>query len=259
MVRMLLRPGWILTHLVVLGIAVLFVNLGLWQLDRHAERQDEEAHLASLQDLPAVPLDALLSQDDPHLRLAEVTGRFLPEDEVRLSPRSRNELPGFEVLTPMALPDGRTLIVDRGWIPLDQDPPPPPEGEVSLVVRLREPASARQVLTGDGGRVQLVSNVDMDVLAPLLDQPITAAWGEVVDEEARLAGVIPRPAEPARPESSGNNLSYAMQWFAFAIIGLVGYPLLLRRRMSDRRRAVASPSDAADSPRGDHAQMSPLP
>lgn len=233
MARLLLRPGWILSHLAVIAIGVLFVNLGMWQLDRHAERQAEEARISALQGADPVPLDALLAEPDPHLRLATVTGTYLPEAELRLSPRSRNERPGYEVLTPMALPDGRTLVVDRGWVPLDQDAPPPPEGEVEVVARVREPATARQVLPAGGDRAELVSNVDLDVLGPQLDRPITSAWVEVVDEERRLAGVIPRPAEPAEPPGSSNNLSYALQWFAFAGIGLVGYPLLLRRRMAD--------------------------
>ena len=32
MYRFALRPKWILSHLFVIGLAVLFVNLGFWQL-----------------------------------------------------------------------------------------------------------------------------------------------------------------------------------------------------------------------------------
>jgi cytochrome oxidase assembly protein ShyY1 len=239
MVRQLLRPGWVLTHLAVGAIAVGLVSLGLWQLDRHAERGAEVARIAAVVQAPPAPLDRVLLEDDPYLRLAAVTGTYVPEGEVRLGPRSRNDLPGFEVLTPLRLPDGRTLVVDRGWVPLDEVPPPPPAGRVSATVRVREPGTARQVLRADDGSVELVSAVDLDVLREGLERPVTDAWVEVVDEEARAAGAIPRPAEPPRAPGSANHLSYAVQWFAFAAIGLVGYPLLLRRRLADARTRPA--------------------
>jgi surfeit locus 1 family protein len=235
MARALLRPGRVVTHLAVVAIAVLFVQLGFWQLDRHAERQREEARIAAAVAAPPAPLDRLLEGDgDPVLRLATVTGRWVPQDEVQLSPRSRNDLPGYDVLTPLRLPGGRTLLVDRGWVPLDVPAPPPAEGEVALTVRLRAPQRARQALPPGDGPSEVVSAVDLQRLAPQLDDPLTAVWGEVVDEPAREAGALPRPAEPPTAPGSGNHLSYAVQWFSFTAIGLVGYPLLLRRRLSDR-------------------------
>lgn len=234
MPRLLLRPGWILTHLAVVVIAITFINLGLWQLDRHDERQADNVRITAAQQSDAVPLDSALTADDLYLQPATIAGTFEGAD-VRLSPRSRNQFPGFEVLTPLRLDDGRRLLVNRGWVPLDQPVPRAQTGEVSLTGRLRLPAPARQVLPVDGDVVELLSNPDLAVLAGQVPDLIDSAYFEVVDEEARNAGVLPRPAEPVALDA-GNHFSYALQWFAFTIIGLTGYPLLLRQRIADEQR-----------------------
>lgn len=261
--RLLLRPGWIVTHLAVVVIAVTFVNLGLWQLERHAETRVENERITQAAQSAALPVDQALQQQQLVLQPVTATGTFAQGADVRLSPRSRNQIPGFEVLTPLRLPDGRNLLVNRGWVPLDADIPSPPPGEVALKGRLQLPARARQVLPVDGDTAELVSNPDLELLADQIPDLIDVAYMDAVDEEAREAGVVPRPAEPVALDA-GNHLSYAMQWFAFTAIGLIGYPLLLRRRMADageadprspRQIAGAVPDD--DGSDGAAAEVSP--
>lgn len=248
MPRLLLRPGWILTHLAVVAIAITFISLGMWQLDRHEERQADNVHISAAAESTVIPLDQAMAQEDPVLQPATATGTFEGPD-VRLAPRSRNELPGFEVLTPLRLDDGRTLLVNRGWVPLDDPIPPAPTGVVAVDGRVRQPAAARQVLRTDDGEIELVSNPDTVVLAEQVPDLIDDVYLEVVDETARNAGVVPRPAEPVALDD-GNHLSYAMQWFAFTVIGLIGYPLLLRRRIADEAEggddAPTAPGGGAD-------------
>jgi cytochrome oxidase assembly protein ShyY1 len=255
----LLRPGWIVTHLAVVAIAVLFTNLGLWQLERHAETRVENVVIEAQQQADPAPVADALAGPDLFLVPVTVTGRYVQGADVRLSPRNRNQLPGYEILTPMQTVDGDVLMVNRGWMPLDEPLPAAPQGEVSLTGRLQPSAAAQQVLPVGGPEIELVSNPDLDVLAAQVPGLVTAAIVEVVDEEARNTGVLPRPAEPV-PLDAGNHFSYAMQWFAFTVIGLIGYPLLLRRRIDDERRAVQpdrdtssarTPADDADRPRSE--------
>ncbi|WP_108666129.1 SURF1 family protein [Euzebya rosea] len=249
MPKQLLRPGWVLTHLVVIAIAVSFISLGLWQVRRHHEQVEENTRVeAQLASSPAALEDALASPDIDLLPV-RATGTFEADEQLQLAPRSRNERPGFEVLAPLRLDDGRALLVNRGWMPLDSELPAPPAGEVTVTGRLRTPFDSRQVLTDDAGTITLVSSVDTDVLAEQVDDLITVGWLEVVDEQAREQGVLPRPAEPPVLEA-GPHLNYAAQWFAFTIIGLIGYPLLLRRRLADADRESV---DRAGASRTDHA------
>ncbi|MGI9017206.1 MAG: SURF1 family protein [Euzebya sp.] len=231
--HLLVRPGWIATHLAVIAIAITFSSLGLWQLDRSAQVKAENRRLEQVMDGAPLPLEESLAAGDVDLRPTVATGTYQTDQQVQLSPRSRNERPGFDVLTPFTLPDGRTLIVDRGWLPLDSEIPPPPSDPVTVTGRLRLPATARQVLPPGGDRAELVNNVDLTVLGRQVDQVVEGAYLEVVDDRGSAAGELPRPAEPVVLDD-GPHLPYAFQWFAFTLIGLIGYPLLLRRRMADQ-------------------------
>ena len=69
------------------------------------------------------------------------------------------------------------------------------------------------------------------------DVYVTAQWQ---DPEA-VDGV---PALPEPPEADEvNHLSYAFQWFAFALIPLVGWPIVLYRiTRRDRARTEPQPT-----------------
>ena len=96
-------------------------------------------------------------------------------------------------------------------------------------------------------------------------QPPTVKW-----QGGRVSGVIaPGPRLVAVPAQAGlaenalpdpaslpnNHWSYAVQWFLFAVVGLVGWPVLLQRTARDERGAAAGApgdgGDAAPAPTGD--------
>ena len=246
---MLLKPGWIITHVAVVAIAVAFINLGLWQLQRRTEVSADNARVAAVIEASPVPLTTALLDDPTEFRPVTVEGTFVQQADVSLSPRSRNGRPGFEVLTPLRLAadPATTVLVNRGWVPLDESVPPPPVEPTTIRARLQLSRDARQVLADDDGAVETLTSVDLDELLPQIEGLTGPAYVDVVDEDARQAGVIPRPADPPSLES-GNHLSYALQWFAFTVIGLVGYPLLLKRRMDDADVPVAAGSSGTAEP-----------
>ena len=71
--------------------------------------------------------------------------------QVLIRNRSYQGQPGFHVVTPLQLADGRALLVNRGWIPLTEDgstptPPAPPSGPVVVTGRARAVAAAGRLL-----------------------------------------------------------------------------------------------------------------
>lgn len=233
-----MRPKWIAGHLLALALVVLFVTLGFWQLGRHAERAERNAAIEAGLDAPPAPLDRLPPEGRDYRR-ALVRGRYLADAEVLLTPRTEHG-PGHHVLVPLRLDDGRLLVVDRGWVPFQLDTPPlraaePPTGEVQVSgVLLPATEVDPRAVHGEGGRLLRVAAVD----------PVTVAGEGAVtdvfllrDEETPAGGELPlRPAVPS-PEA-GPHLSYAVQWFLFALVGVVGYPILLHRVVSERRAEI---------------------
>lgn len=236
MYRFLLTRRWLLLHVAVVVIAVLFVNLGLWQLRRLDERRAANALISQRMSAPPQPLDEVLASGSPEqvaYRRVRVSGSYAPADEVLLSPRSDNEEPGHHVLTPLLSTEGATVVVDRGWVPYELDVPPvaqaaPPDGQVSVTGMLMpdEPAQ-RSGSRGASDRLSFVSNVDLGRIAPQLSSRPVALW-LLLGEQQPQGGELPRPPDP--PDlSEGPHLSYAIQWFLFTGVGVFGYPLLIRR------------------------------
>lgn len=259
MYRFLLRPRWLAAHVVVAAVAVVLVNLGLWQLSRHEERSTTNARIAERLEQPPRDLGelAVSADDDLEFRRVRVTGRYLADEEVLLSPRGWHGQPGHHLLTPLVTENGDAILVDRGWVPFEHDSPPvdeasPPDGTVEVAGWLlpNEPAQRFAPELGDG-RLAKVSRVDLGRLEQQLDRSLLPYYVQLRDQRPPTPeGSLPRPAEPPDVGDDGNHLSYAIQWFSFAAVGLVGYPLLIRRAARDGRDDGRA-EDGQDGDRGD--------
>lgn len=237
--RRLLTPRWLVGHVFVVAIAVTCVILGAWQLDRLQERRVANlVHAARFEESPQ-PIDRLLQLagddiDSLEFRRATATGEFRPDEEVLVRSRVRDGIAGFGVITPLVDPDGSAVAVDRGWVPLEFNTvpvaaAPPPEGTITVtgVVRLSEQRGALGRDDASAGPDDSLSRIDLD----LLDDLVTAQLEPVYLQELGSGSPIDLPATTPPPDfdDEGPHLSYAIQWFSFAVVGAIGYGFLLRR------------------------------
>ena len=223
-----LRHGILI--LVAVIVAATCVSLGLWQLDRLHGRRDVSAMLYARVNEPEAPVATVPAEALPY-RHVTATGTYDPAHEWILSGRTTAAgEPGNHVLTPLRLDDGTAVVVDRGWVPLDVRGVPV-TGTAAAI----------------GGRVT-VTGVAMppDETAPASPAPSIAARVDLARAGLpyRLLSVyvllrtqtpsqqLPIPAPPPTFDE-GPHLSYAIQWFSFATIAVVGCGALLVR---DRRR-----------------------
>ena len=249
--RFWLRPKWVVGHVICLLLVVLFVNLGFWQLRRLDEKQAANATIETRGALPVEPVNRVIATTPPDelaYRRASATGRYDVAGEVLIRFRSLNEVPGRHVLTPMVLDDGTALAVNRGFLPDSvTGTPPPPAGEVE-VVGLLLPSQQRQGLgptDPTGGRLTELARADLGRLQQQYDRPLLPVYLQL-ERQAPPSGDGPTLLPP--PETSeGPHLGYAGQWFLFALVGAVGWPLLLRRTAAEQRRAP--PPDRTDEER----------
>jgi surfeit locus 1 family protein len=254
MYRFLRSPRWVAGHVLVLVTVVTFASLGLWQLRRLEDRQAHNALLADRIAQPAVDLaSSPLDTDDLAYRPVELSGTYLHDQEVLLSTRSQRGQPGHHILTPLRTSDGDVVVVDRGWVPLELDDPPvaqaaPPSGEVRVEGLLFPSVPARRsgALDGSDAALQFVSHVDLEVLGAALGTDVYPLY-VLAREQRPPQADLPRPAEPPAL-TEGNHLSYAVQWFLFAAVVVVGYPLLLRRTARDERHDDTRQTQDAPAP-----------
>jgi len=215
----------------VVGVAAT-ARLGLWQLDRAAQKQalqaqrDAQAHARALS---AVDLPTTAGRDTTTLlgRRVQLQGRWMVDATVYLDNRPLHGQPGFAVLTPLLLADGRAIVVLRGWLPRDAAdrtriaPYHTPEALVEVSGRVAPPPS-RQYELGAEVPGPIRQNLDLErhgreIRRPL--EPIT------VVQEPTAAG----PADGLRrdwpPPTSDmhKNYGYAFQWFALSALIAVLY------------------------------------
>ena len=240
MYRFLLRPKWIGFHLLVVAGIVVMVNLGFWQLRRLDQRRDFNARVEARGELPPEPLDDVLASGPPDAiewRTVTVTGRYLGDEQFLVVNRSQGGRAGENVATPLDLGDGRTLIVNRGFVPLSVDVPPAPDGVVDVVGRIRQSQTRRtgQLSDPTEGDLTEVQRLDIPRLEQQLPGDVVPVYVDLLTsdppEAAGLPGPVVRP-----PLGEGPHLSYAVQWFIFSVCAAVGWVLAVRRSVTTRRR-----------------------
>ena len=150
------RPAWLLFHAVVLAGVVLMTLAGFWQLDRLDERKDFNAQVRERSQRAPFDLSSVLDELDAGTLDPETaewlpvtaSGTYLPDQVLEFN-NSQDGRAGDNVLTALVLDPTTqgdestqgsgttTVIVNRGFIPLGIDVPPPPAVEVTIVGFIR--------------------------------------------------------------------------------------------------------------------------
>ena len=254
----LLRPKWIGFHLLVFGAVALMIWLGFWQLDRLDARREFNDTVVERIEQPPVPAADLLAGvdgatdttavdvEDLEWRQVTASGTYL-DDQVLWFNRSQNGVAGDNVLTALVTDDGTTLVVNRGFVALGVDVPPPPDGPVDVLARVRLPQERRtgELTDAADGPVTEVRRVDLDQLAAQLPGDVAPVYLDLIDARPEIAATDPLPVPPPTLDE-GPHLSYAVQWFIFAGCVLIGWVLAVRRSISTNRRRAADAGVSAD-------------
>ncbi len=239
------KPRWILAIVVGVVLSAWFVRLGFWQLSRLDERRASNALIEARREEPARPFDGLVGQFgmDPealNYRKAIVTGRYVARDEFFSVGRNYDGVTGTLVMTPLELADGAVMIVVRGLVPVGTEGPPavgyePPLGTVTLVGRLDDGEEPLRIgeSAPEGGRIESISRVDLAYIDEWTDADVLPVDLLLDEQKPPNAGGTPIPI-PAPELTEGKHLGYAVQWFAFAAMALIGTAVLVWQAGTDR-------------------------
>jgi surfeit locus 1 family protein len=211
--------------------AALFVRLGVWQLHRREERRERNALVRARLDSAEVDFTQL-PRDEESARFRRVRVRGVPDYEQELvlanGPNPNPGAPGVNLLTPVRIPGNDTaVIVNRGWVYS-------PDAATVDVARWHDRDSVFRgyvaVMPAVGGsalrgRPRLVSRLTDSLVRSKLPYPVSSRYVVVLGDSA------PAPDRPARlgvpPLDEGPHLSYAIQWFGFAVVALAGAAVVL--------------------------------
>lgn len=261
-----LKPKWILGHVIVVALLVGFVSAGMWQIHRLQERQRFNEHVSDNIAAPVAPIDEVLPPgsdfDDARNELDRrvvARGTYLVDDELVISAQaSPDGVPGVWIVSPLALDDGRILLVNRGWLPstgqiteppVDAAPHPGPVRVTGWVSETQAPAEGESREPAVDHQVTFlridVERIQQQFAEPLVPAFLLRSGQSPADEGAGQPTNLELPAL-----STGPHLSYVIQWFGFALVALVGYPLLLWLIARERARPRPVAVDEADLPPG---------
>ncbi|HYP32436.1 MAG TPA: SURF1 family protein [Burkholderiaceae bacterium] len=248
------RAVW---FIVALACASLTARFGVWQLSRAHAKEANQALVAERGVMPALPAAELARDaaagERQWQRHVVLSGEWDAAHTVFLMNRTMDERSGFYVMTPLKLPDGGAVVVQRGWIARDDASPmkaPPvatPVGAVALRGHVAPwPSHWIEIGHGPGGAVrQNLELVPFAAESGLALRPVTV----VEDTGADNAGDGLRRdwPSPVGGVSVATNYGYAVQWFGMSVafLGLWVWLQFVRPRRAS--------TDLSDSPSGARA------
>ncbi len=206
----------------LIGCAIL-VSLGTWQVKRLAWK---EAMLSEIDARIMAPVAVLPDRLDPETDLflpVQVTGTF-GADRIRVLVSQKKVGAGYRIISPF-ITQGRTIMVDRGVIPIAEELPAVLSGEVTVSGNIHWPQ-------------------EVDGYTPDPDEKRDIWFARDVDRMSAKLGtekilLILRDASPATPEITplpvsrvgipNDHLAYAITWFSLAVIWFVMTGFLLWR------------------------------
>ena len=225
----LLSRRWIAYWSMLVIFSITCVILGNWQFQRRAEAQAEISRIDANYFADPIPLSSALPQrevfDEEELKWqpVEAIGTYLEDDQLLVRNRPRASEVGYEILAPLKLRDGSIFIVNRGWIPLQNDValmdalPELPVGEVRVVARLK---AGEPVIDGRISTEDTVGTIFLPEIASRLDGSLYEGAYGLLESESPASQTGALAPIPERDE--GPHLSYALQWFVFIGIAVAG-------------------------------------
>jgi cytochrome oxidase assembly protein ShyY1 len=254
---------WLAALLVAALFALACFFLGRWQWHRHEDKAARAERINSHYRASPVPLSQAMPGPGAPLPRAQewtpvtATGRYAGQHLMLVRNRPNNGVFGYEVVVPLTLKDGASLLVDRGWIANGRTAAEPstvpatPAGEVTVTGWLRpgEPSLGRAMPSGRLASINL-PEARVQTGGTLYGAYLILRAEAGPSGEAGLpGGQIPRPQPLEKPDTDlGPHLAYALQWWLAAPVGFVLVLLGARREHLDGRPPSSRVLDGAAAP-----------
>lgn len=227
--------GTIAFAVFALAVSAGCVRLGFWQIERHTERRARNAEIMARLGEAPLPVERV-SPPNARFRRAVAEGVYDFSNEFVLTSRGRNGAPGVHIITPLRVAGSDTaVLVNRGWAYT-------PDGmKVDLSVYREDSAAVVDGYAEEFSELpgpvttpsvaRAVRRLNKDSIASFLPypvRPVVLVQQRDSGEAIAVERGTPVRVEPPRLDI-GPHRSYAIQWFGFALVGIAGTALVLRR------------------------------
>jgi len=221
----------VLTGILVLIALAILISLGTWQVERLHWKEGLLADIAERQAASPVPLadiEAMAAAGgDIEYRKVIASGRYVNNKERHFFATWRGQT-GYYIYTPLELADGRSLFVNRGFVPYDNKEP-----EMRMQGQLTDQQTvtglARAKLSGKPSWVvpdnDIAKNIfywkDLDVMASSVGLDKAGVIPFFVDADS-----TPNPAGlpiggVTQVDLPNDHLQYAFTWYGLAAVLVV--------------------------------------
>jgi len=232
------RPRWI-PFLLLFVPALICAGLGVWQLDRAEQKRElarQRAERAAAE--PLAIGDEPVDPEAVRHRRVTVRGELEADGQILIDGRRHAGVTGFHVITPLRIAGSeRRILVNRGWVAAMTATVPT---ALVTVTGTADVPSAPALALHSGQDAAKAWGARW----PYLTLPLYAA---TVSHPLQTVIVLQDPADPhgfvrewpRDLPKEGMHIGYALQWFAFSLIGLVVFlRLSCTRGLADGERTV---------------------
>lgn len=247
------RQWWWSTLLALAAVAVM-ARLGIWQLDRLAQRRAFNTRVQAQIDQPALKWaeaapNEVAQLPDMEYREIIVRGHYDFAQQVALRNQVWGNRAGLHLLTPLILAQGngqQAILVDRGWIPATTTADSTAKQwhsydvtgdiEVRGIIRRSQPKPDFGGIPDPAGVLQQWNTVNVERIDQQVDPALLPIYVQALPDNANLTPaqlaaeqmempkVLPARSRLDLDLSDGTHMGYALQWFAFATVLALGYP-----------------------------------
>jgi cytochrome oxidase assembly protein ShyY1 len=249
MVRKLLSPRWILIHVGVVSLIFFMFNLGFWQLNRLEDKKEFNSVLRANTSTPIQTLDKAVptkwnKATDEWVRVS-ISGTYDSSKAVTIINRSQDGSAGYNSAVPFTSMNNRTILVNRGFVPLVMPTPTIPSGEIQIVGYLRASQSRSglgPIDSTEAGNTEF-QRFDIPLISSNVGGDLEPMFLQLIQESP--ASNSPWPAKvPLPPLDEGTHLSYAMQWFFFCVVAFTAWVVVVRRKILQVNASVQAQTSA---------------
>lgn len=208
---------------------IVFVFLGVWQIERAAHKEGLLQAFNAEQESPPIRL----TSQSPDWSRVFVDGIFDSSRQILIDNQIHKGKVGYKIFTPFRFDDNKIVLVDRGWIAQGQSRSDLPQLKIlekksRIIATVTSPEqgvlAGSELLTNEWPRVSQTKAVEVIALAfkePILDIVLVLDPGS--SQITEFIQIKPFAITPVK------HYGYAMQWFTMSIVLLGMFLYALKR------------------------------